>query len=106
MVAAHFAIVLDADHGHRFTAAQRVEHAGFERLPDRRRRLRLRDRFRPSRVGVGGGFLAGRERGSLRVQHDAGDAAEGNWWDYDRKSTRLNFSHLRASTMQTSSRNK
>src|SRR3546814_798312 len=82
-VAAHFAIVLDADHGHRFTAARRVEHAGFERLPDRRRRLRLRDRSRPCRGGVGGGFLAGRERGTLRVQHDAGDEEEGNCWDHD-----------------------
>src|SRR3546814_4957967 len=33
--------------------------------------------------GVGGGFLAGRERGTLRVQHDAGDEEEGNCWDHD-----------------------
>src|SRR3546814_19303940 len=29
------------------------------------------------------GFLAGRERGTLRVQHDAGDEEEGNCWDHD-----------------------
>src|SRR3546814_9586080 len=37
----------------------------------------------PCRGGVGGGFLAGRERGTLRVQHDAGDEEEGNCWDHD-----------------------